>query len=52
MELIKHFLDIILHLDQHLREWTQLFGGWLYLILFAIVFCETGLIVTPFLPGD
>jgi membrane-associated protein len=52
MDLIKHFLDVILHLDQHLREWTHLFGGWLYLILFLIVFCETGLVVTPFLPGD
>jgi membrane-associated protein len=52
MELIKHFIDVILHLDAHLNEWTHAFGPWLYLILFAVVFCETGLVVTPFLPGD
>jgi membrane-associated protein len=52
MEFIKHVLDIVLHLDQHLRDWTQLFGGYLYLILFLVVFAETGFVVTPFLPGD
>jgi len=52
MELIKHFIDVILHLDAHLTEWTIAFGPWLYLILFAVIFCETGLVVTPFLPGD
>ena len=52
MEFIKHFIDVILHLDAHLNEWTIAFGPWLYLILFAVVFCETGLVVTPFLPGD
>jgi membrane-associated protein len=52
MELIKHFIDVILHLDAHVKEWTAVFGPWLYLILFAVVFCETGLVVTPFLPGD
>ena len=45
-------LDVILHLDRHLDQWVQAFGPWLYLILFAIIFCETGLVVTPFLPGD
>lgn len=45
-------LDIILHLDQHLVSWMGLFGPWIYLILFLIIFCETGLVVTPFLPGD
>ncbi|MES2527416.1 MAG: DedA family protein [Bdellovibrionota bacterium] len=46
------FIDIILHLDQHLLAWMSLFGPWIYLILFLIIFCETGLVVTPFLPGD
>ena len=46
------FIDIILHLDQHLVSWMALFGPWIYLILFLIIFCETGLVVTPFLPGD
>jgi len=45
-------LDVILHLDRSLDHWVQALGPWLYLILFAIIFCETGLIVTPFLPGD
>ncbi|MDH4101147.1 MAG: DedA family protein [Nitrospirota bacterium] len=52
MELIKGFIDIFLHLDKHLAEITQSYGTWTYLILFLIVFCETGLVVTPFLPGD
>lgn len=52
MELIKDFIDIFLHLDRHLTEITQSYGTWTYLILFGIVFCETGLVVTPFLPGD
>ena len=52
MELIKHFIDVILHLNVHIDAWTLAFGPWLYLILFAVVFCETGLVVTPFLPGD
>jgi membrane-associated protein len=46
------FIDVFLHLDQHLVEWSNLLGVWLYALLFAIVFCETGLVVTPFLPGD
>jgi membrane-associated protein len=45
-------VDLFLHLDQHLNDWAGVFGPWLYLVLFAIVFCETGLVVTPFLPGD
>lgn len=44
--------DIFFHLDAHLAEWSQTMGAWLYLLLFAVVFCETGLVVTPFLPGD
>jgi membrane-associated protein len=46
------FFDVLRHLDQHLAEWSQSLGGWLYLALFAIIFAETGLVVTPFLPGD
>jgi membrane-associated protein len=46
------FVDIILHLDQHLAEWSAAFGPALYALLFVVVFCETGLVVTPFLPGD
>jgi membrane-associated protein len=45
-------LDIILHLDVHLIEWSHSLGMSLYALLFAIIFCETGLVVTPFLPGD
>ena len=52
MELISSFFDIVLHLDKHLQMLVQDYGVWVYLILFAIVFCETGLVVTPFLPGD
>jgi membrane-associated protein len=49
---IKSAIDVFLHLDRHLGEWSQALGSWLYVLLFAIVFCETGLVVTPFLPGD
>jgi membrane-associated protein len=49
---IKSAIDVFLHLDRHLAEWSQALGPWLYFLLFAIVFCETGLVVTPFLPGD
>lgn len=49
---LKHFIDIFLHLDKHLNEWAASLGGGLYGILFLIIFCETGLVVTPFLPGD
>jgi len=45
-------IDVFLHLDAHLNEWAAALGPGLYLLLFAIVFCETGLVVTPFLPGD
>ena len=45
-------IDVFLHLDKHLNEWAGMFGLWLYVVLFLIVFCETGLVVTPFLPGD
>lgn len=52
MELIKYFLDLILHLDKHLVELVNQYQSWTYGILFLIIFCETGLVVTPFLPGD
>lgn len=52
MEIISDLISFILHIDQHLRELASQYGGWLYAILFLIVFCETGLVVTPFLPGD
>ena len=52
MELILNFWDVMTHLDQHLAAWAASMGGWLYLVLFLIIFCETGLVVTPFLPGD
>src|SRR5262245_1157486 len=52
MELIKDFIDFILHLDKHLVELVSHYGTFSYAILFAIIFCETGLVVTPFLPGD
>lgn len=52
MELITAFVDIVLHLDSHLALLVQSYGEWVYLILFLIIFCETGLVVTPFLPGD
>lgn len=52
MELLTQFADIVLHLDKYLAILVQDYGTWIYAILFAIVFCETGLVVTPFLPGD
>jgi len=52
MDLVLWFWDLLVHLDQHLAMLLQQYGTWVYLILFVIVFCETGLVVTPFLPGD
>lgn len=52
MELLKTFLDYVLHLQDHLFELTQRFGVWVYAMLFAIIFAETGLVITPVLPGD
>lgn len=52
MEIISWFADLLLHLDDHLAEIIGQYGTWTYLILFLIVFAETGLVVTPFLPGD
>jgi len=52
LELIKSLIDFILHIDKHLVQITSQYQGWTYLILFAIIFAETGFVVTPFLPGD
>jgi membrane-associated protein len=52
MEIIMGFVDFFLHLDKHMGNIIHDYGMWTYLILFLIIFCETGLVVTPFLPGD
>lgn len=52
MDWIKNFIDLFLHLDKHLSVVIAQYGTWTYAILFLIIFCETGLVVTPFLPGD
>lgn len=52
MDLILFAIDFILHVDVHLKELFENYGIWVYAILFLIIFCETGLVVTPFLPGD
>jgi membrane-associated protein len=52
IELIQYGVDIIIHLDKHLGAVIQQYGFWTHLLLFLIIFCETGLVVTPILPGD
>ena len=52
MDFIHFLVDFILHIDVHLAELVAQYGIWIYAILFLILFCETGLVVTPFLPGD
>jgi membrane-associated protein len=52
MELLSQFFDLVLHLDAHLEVLSRDYGTWVYAILFVIIFAETGLVVTPFLPGD
>ena len=52
MELVSGFVDVVLHLDVHLVRMVAEYGVWIYAILFAIIFSETGFVVTPFLPGD
>jgi len=51
-ELLRNFIDIILHIDIHLQHWVTDYRTWTYLILFGIIFMETGFVITPFLPGD
>ena len=52
MEILAWAWDLLVHLDAHLEAFVRNYGAWVYALLFAIVFCETGLVVTPFLPGD
>jgi membrane-associated protein len=52
MELIGKFIDLVMHLDVHLNSLIVTYQLWTYLILFVVIFCETGLVITPFLPGD
>lgn len=52
MSILNHLTDYILHIDVYLNDFVSMYGFWTYLFLFLVVFCETGLIVTPFLPGD
>lgn len=52
IDLLKNFIDILLHIDIHLQQWVTEYQTWTYLILFLIIFMETGFVVTPFLPGD
>lgn len=52
MDLLAFLWDLVVHLDQHLEAFVAQHGAWVYALLFVIVFCETGLVVTPFLPGD
>jgi len=52
MEWIRQFIDIILNMDLYLNNWIRDFGPMIYVLVFMVIFCETGLVVTPFLPGD
>ena len=52
MEPLMTLVDFILHVDRHLREFVDAYGGWVYALLFLIIFVETGLVLMPFLPGD
>lgn len=52
MDTLLHFVNLVLHIDAFLGDFIRQYGAWVYLVLFLIVFCETGLVVLPFLPGD
>jgi membrane-associated protein len=52
MDTVMMLVDFVLHVDRHLREFVEAYGGWVYALLFLIIFVETGLVVMPFLPGD
>lgn len=51
-DMLLWFIDLFIHLDRHLGEVLQYFGAWTYVVIFLVIFCETGLVVTPILPGD
>ncbi|WP_088284115.1 DedA family protein [Ideonella sp. A 288] len=52
MDTVMLLVDFVLHVDRHLKEFVDAYGGWVYALLFLIIFVETGLVVMPFLPGD
>jgi membrane-associated protein len=52
MDMLRLLIDYVLHVDRHLAELIASFGPWFYILMFLVIFCETGLVVTPFLPGD
>jgi len=52
LDLLLQLKDMILHFDVYLEEWIRQLGPWIYVMMFTVIFCETGLVVTPFLPGD
>ncbi|HMU70260.1 MAG TPA: VTT domain-containing protein, partial [Chitinophagales bacterium] len=52
MEFLHTFIDTFLHLDQYLESWIDTYQNWIYVILFAIIFIETGIVIWPWLPGD
>lgn len=52
MEFLRNIIEFVFHIDKHLNVVIQGFGNWSYLLLFGIIFAETGLVITPFLPGD
>jgi membrane-associated protein len=52
MEIIKHFIDLFVHLDAHMADLIAQYGSFVYTIVFCIIFAETGFVITPFSPGD
>jgi membrane-associated protein len=52
LDTLLHFVNLVLHIDKFLGDFIHLYGAWVYVVLFLIVFCETGLVIVPFLPGD
>lgn len=52
MDVLSVFIHFVIHIDQHLQDFVRDYGVWIYAILFILIFCETGLVITPFLPGD
>ncbi|WNC89271.1 DedA family protein [Paraburkholderia sp. FT54] len=52
MDTLLHFVNLVLHIDKFLGDFIHVYGAWVYAVLFLIVFCETGLVILPFLPGD